>query len=203
MKQFLLLALLTLASSSIACAQTKAEPAKSARATINNPAIDMKAYLAVAAEAAEHRESRRLTEDEFIAMSREKGTIILDARSGEKYKVLHIKGAINLSFPDIAVDSLQSTLPDKNARILIYCNNNFVGDTKAFPTKRIDASLNLSTYIALYSYGYRNVYELGPIVDVEHSKLPFEASKGTTSTRALEVSDIGRGRGIQSATGAS
>ena len=110
-------------------------------------------------------------------MSREPGTIILDARSGEKYKVLHIKGAINLSFPDIAVDSLQSTLPDKNARILIYCNNNFVGDTKAFPTKRIDASLNLSTYIALYSYGYRNVYELGPLLDVKTSKLEFAGSE--------------------------
>ena len=177
MKQFLLLALLTLASSSIACAQTKAEPAKSARATINNPAIDMKAYLAVAAEAAEHRESRRLTEDEFIAMSREKGTIILDARSGEKYKVLHIKGAINLSFPDIAVESLQSTLPDKNARILIYCNNNFVGAPEAFPTKMAVASLNLSTYIALYSYGFRNIYELGPLLDVKSSKLEFSGER--------------------------
>ena len=32
----------------------------------------------------------------------------------------------------------------------------------------------LSTYIALYNYGYRNVYELGPLVDVAKSKLPFE-----------------------------
>src|SRR2546423_9252310 len=177
MKDFLLLALLTLASASITCAQTKAEPTKPSKASITNPAIDMKGYLAVAAEAAEYRESRRLTEDEFIRMSQEPGTIVLDARSGEKYKVLHIKGAINLSFPDIAVDSLQSTLPDKNARILIYCNNNFVGDTKAFPTKRIDASLNLSTYIALYSYGYRNVYELGPLLDVKTAKLEFAGSE--------------------------
>src|SRR5205085_9670254 len=92
----------------------------------------------------------------------------------EKFNELHIKGAINLSFPDITVDSLQSTLPDKNARILIYCNNNFVGDQKAFPTKMITASLNLSTYIAQYTYGYRNVYELGRLLDVKTSKIEFE-----------------------------
>jgi hypothetical protein len=63
---------------------------------------------------------------------------------------------------------------------LIYCNNNFVGQQKAFPTKIPTASLNLSTYIALYSYGYRNIYELGPLLDVKTSKLDFE---GTDSGR--------------------
>src|SRR5205085_5146248 len=91
----------------------------------------------------------------------------------EKFNELHIKGAINLSFPEITVDSLQSTLPDKNARILIYCNNNFVGDQKAFPTKMITAWLTLSTYIALYTYGHRNIYELGPSMDVKRSKISF------------------------------
>ena len=45
--------------------------------------------------------------------------------------------------------------------------------SKPFPVKIARASLNLSTYIALYSYGYRNVYELGPLIDLEASKLPF------------------------------
>lgn len=181
MKRLVLLALTILALASIACAQTKAqltqptaEKTRTAKAVINNPAIDMNGYLAVAAEAAKHRESRRLTEDDFIEMSREPGTIVYDARSQEKYNELHIKGAINLSFPDITVDSLKATFPDKNARILIYCNNNFVGEQRAFPTKAMTASLNLSTYIALYSYGYRNIYELGPLLDVKTSKLEFE-----------------------------
>lgn len=183
MKRLLSLALLILSAATIACAQTKAEsktakpePVKTSKAGINNPAIDMKGYLAVAAEAAAYRESRRLTEDEFITMSREPGTIVLDARSAEKFNQLHIRGAINLSFPDITVESLNWTLPDKNARILIYCNNNFVGDQKAFPTKMVTASLNISTYIALYNYGYRNVYELGPLLDVKTSKLEFEGT---------------------------
>ena len=138
---------------------------------IKNPAIDMEGYLRVSAEAAKHREARRLSEDEFIRMSSEPGTVILDARSKQKFDELHIKGAINLSFPDIAVESLKQTFPDKNARILIYCNNNFQGAEEAFPTKIKIAPLNLSTYIALYSYGYMNVYELGPLIDVKMSKL--------------------------------
>jgi hypothetical protein len=165
MNRLLLLTLVILCVASFALAQKK--PA------IANPAIDMEGYLRTAAEAAEHRESRRLTEDEFIRMSREPGTVILDARSREKFNELHIKGAINLSFPDITVDSLKGALPDKNTRILIYCNNNFVGAEKPFPTKAPTASLNLSTYISLYSYGYRNVYELGPLLDIKTSKLDF------------------------------
>ena len=143
------------------------------KARIVNPAIDMEGYLRVSTEAAKHRELRRLSEDEFIRMSREPETIILDARSREKYDELHIKGAINLSFSDIAVESLKRTLPDQNTRVLIYCNNNFRGAEGPFPTKLATASLNLSTYIALYNYGYRNVYELGPLIDMKSSKLDF------------------------------
>jgi phage shock protein E len=144
---------------------------------ISNPAIDMDGYLEVVQEAAQHRESHRLTEAEFIAMSREPNTIILDARSAEKYAELHINNAVNLSFPDITVDSLDELFPDKNIRILIYCNNNFANAPKAFPTKRADASLNISTYISLYSYGYKNVYELGPLVEIEKSKFKFVSDK--------------------------
>jgi hypothetical protein len=141
---------------------------------LDNPAIDMQAYLKAAFEAAQHRESRLLTEEAFVRMSREPGTIVLDARSRERFDELHVKGAVHLSFPDIAVESLERLLPDRNARILIYCNNNFANAPGPFPVKRFDASLNLSTYIALYSYGYRNVYELGPLVDLKDSRLPFE-----------------------------
>ena len=165
MKRILVLAVVIVCCIQFADAQKKA--------AISNPNIDMKGYLQVPAEAADYRESRRLAEDEFIRMSREPGTVVLDARSHEKYETLHIKGAINLSFPDITAESLNQVLPDKNARILIYCNNNFVGDQKAFPTKMVTASLNLSTYIALYTYGYRNVYELGPLLEIEKSKLEF------------------------------
>jgi hypothetical protein len=142
-----------------------------------NPAIDMEGYLRISREAAQHRETRRLSEVEFIRMSREPGTVVLDARSREKFDELHVKGAINLPFPDIAIESLKATIPDKNTRILIYCNNNFANAEGPFPAKIARASLNLSTYIALYSYGYRNVYELGPLIDVKASRLQFEPSR--------------------------
>jgi hypothetical protein len=169
MKRLLLLTLTILCLAPLALAQKTAG--------IANPAIDMQGYLRAASEAAEHRESRRLTEEDFIRMAREPGTVVLDARSREKYNELHIEGAINLSFPDITVDSLKSTFPDKNTRILIYCNNNFVGAEKPFPTKAPSASLNISTYISLYTYGYRNVYELGPLLDIKTSKLDFVSAR--------------------------
>jgi hypothetical protein len=146
------------------------------RPAIENSAIDMPGYLRVSNEAAQHRESRRLTEQQFLEMSRQPGTIVLDARSKQKFDELHIAGAINLSFPDIAIESLQKTIPDRNARILIYCNNNFRNAEKPFPSKLPTASLNISTYIALYNYGYRNVYELGPQLDPNGSILPFEGT---------------------------
>jgi hypothetical protein len=145
-------------------------------APIVNPAIDMEGYLRTAQAAALHRASHRVTEAQFIEMSQETGTLILDARSAAKYAELHVEGAINLSFPDITVESLKKTLPDKSARILIYCNNNFQNAAAAFPSKLPTASLNLSTYIALYNYGYRNVYELGPLLDRNTTKLKLVAS---------------------------
>jgi hypothetical protein len=150
--------------------------ARAAAPMIENPAIDMDGFLRVSQQAAKHREARRISEAEFLRMMGEPGTIVFDARSREKFDELHVRGAINLSFPDIAIESLKRTIPDKSTRILIYCNNNFSNAESPFPKKLDTASLNLSTYITLYNYGYRNVYELGPQIDLERSKLPFESS---------------------------
>jgi hypothetical protein len=117
-----------------------------------------------------------VSEADFIRMSREPGTVVLDARSRAKFDELHIEGALNLSFPDIAIDTLAATLPDKSTRILIYCNNNFANAEGPFPAKRPSASLNLSTWVALFDYGYRNVWELAPLIDVEATALVFESS---------------------------
>ena len=144
-----------------------------------NPAIDMEGFLRVSAKAAKHRETRRISQEEFLRMSHEPGTLVLDARSRDKFAELHVKGAMNLSFPDIAVESLRKAIPDKSTRILIYCNNNFLNAAGPFPSKLPSASLNLSTYIALYNYGYRNVYELGDTLDVKLSKLEFEPAANT------------------------
>jgi phage shock protein E len=168
----LALSLMVLFATLSGAAQGAADPV----APIINPAIDDAAYLRVAGDALRHRADHRLSEAEFIRMGQEPGTVILDARSREKFAELHVEGAINLSFPDIAVASLASLLPDKSVRILIYCNNNFSGAEGPFPSKLPSASLNLPTYVALYDYGYRNVYELGPLIDIGATAIVFAGS---------------------------
>ena len=54
----------------------------------------MNAHIRLTEEAAKLRERRRLTEEEFLRMSRESGTVILDARSAQMYGLLHVKGAV-------------------------------------------------------------------------------------------------------------
>jgi phage shock protein E len=142
----------------------------------DNPSIDIDGFLRVAGKAAAHRESRRISEADFLRMSAEPGTIVLDARSREKYEQLHIDGAVHLSFPDITYESLARLIPDKSTRILIYCNNNFRNEERAFPTKAPTAALNISTYVSLYDYGYRNIFELGPLIDVKETRLRLVSS---------------------------
>ena len=144
----------------IAATAVASEPSGKPRGgeEIANPQIDMPAFLASAQEAAEHRRTHRVSEEEFLEMMKEPGTIVLDARSAQKFAELHVKGATNLDFPDITGESLARVVPDKDTRVLIY--NNFANAEKPFPAKMVSASLNLSTYVALYEYGYRNVYEL-------------------------------------------
>ena len=74
-------------------------------------------------------------------------------------------------------ESRTETAKIEDTRVLIYCNNNFKSAPRAFAPKAAPASLNISTYIALATYGYTNVYELGPLLDVETTKLPFEGTE--------------------------
>lgn len=152
-------------------------PAVDGDFTDANPRISYNAFLATAMEVHQVREKRRLSEERFIAVSRTPGVVILDARSKERYDQLHIQGAINIPFPDLSEETLARMLPDKQQVILIYCNNNFVNAPKAFESKRMGASLNVPTFITLHSYGYTNVYELGPLLDVNTTRISFVGKK--------------------------
>jgi len=167
-----------LARSILTLAVLAAAPAFAAgdrAALLANPAIDMPGYLDDAHAAARLRAERRVTEAEFLAMRADPDTLVLDARSADRYALLHVAGAVSLPFTDLTADALAARVPGRDTRILIYCNNNFAGAPEPFPTKAARASLNLSTFIALYTYGYRNVYELGPLVDIARTKLPLES----------------------------
>jgi phage shock protein E len=154
-----------------------ADPQLPADATSNipNPLINYPAFMSGAAEVGRLRVTRRITEERFIELANEAETVILDARSAEKYAEIHVKGAKHLNFSDITADSLARVIPSKVARVLIYCNNNFQNAPDAFPSKVASASLNIHTFNTLFSYGYTNVYELGPLIDVRKTKLTLEA----------------------------
>jgi hypothetical protein len=143
---------------------------------IPNRLIDYPKFQAIAAQVAPVRAERRVTEEQFLALAAEPGTVVLDARSADKYAAMHVKGAVSLPFTDFTADSLAQVIPQKTTRVLIYCNNNFSGAPRALPAKSKAASLNISTYIALATYGYTNVYELGPLLDVKTTRLPFEGT---------------------------
>jgi phage shock protein E len=138
-----------------------------------NPKIDAPQFLRLADEAIRLRASRRLSEEEFLRAAAEPATIVLDARSRDKYEAFHVRGALSLPFTDFTAANLARVLPTPGTRVLIYCNNNFEGAEEPFPTKMAPAALNLSTFVALYTYGYRNVWELAPLLDVRTTRLPF------------------------------
>jgi hypothetical protein len=170
------LALLTLTLVSAQGAPIYFSPAN--ERAIANTNIDMPGFLKIAEVAAASREQHRLTEAEFIRVANLPDTILLDARSHEAFELLHIKGAVGLSFTDFTANSLAKVISTKGTRVLIYCDNNFADSPLAFAAKSPPASLNLSTYISLYTYGYTNVYELGPFLKIKQTKIPFVSNRG-------------------------
>lgn len=151
---------------------------------IPNPLIDYAGFEKQVSVVGALRAMNRVSESEFIEMARDPHTVVLDARSAEKFALLHIKGAKNLSLPDVTEEELAKVIPSKTTRVLIYCNNNFENEPRAFPTKDIRASLNLYTFNVLAVYGYTNVYELGPLLNIHRTKLQFEGSDASRLTAA-------------------
>lgn len=146
-----------------------------------------------------HRAERLVDLDTFLKMSKDSGVIIFDSRSDFRYDRLHVKGARHLNFSDYTQDNLQKVIPGFDTKILIYCNNNFEGNQEDFASKTVTRfpiepsqltmasqiavqekpimmALNVPTYVNLYGYGYRNVYELHELVDVNDPRIEFEGS---------------------------
>ena len=143
-----------------------------------------------------HRATHLVDLDTFMKMSKEPDTIIFDSRSDFRYDRIHVKGARHLSFTDFTQDNLKKVIHSFDTTILIYCNNNFEGNQTDFASKislpkkpsdllttqfqnqekPIMMALNIPTYINLYGYGYRNVYELDELVDVNDPRIEFEGS---------------------------
>lgn len=230
--------------------------------------VDFKSYDSLMHEVQQHRKTRMLNLDQFLAEAAKPNVVIIDTRSDSMYKAKHVKGAIHLNFADFTQSNLYKLVPDPNTKILIYCNNNFdegyplsmvmnpafidpayfvtkgvsvapmidlsglkittalidpsvytvsSGKAKQKPAKKqaataitakeeqpaavavtpvkpaeeqpkpapkpaprpLTLALNIPTYINLYGYGYKNVYELSELVDVNDPRIQFEGTAVT------------------------
>ncbi len=138
--------------------------------------VDFNSFLKISEEIKEYREKRLISLDTFLKYMSDKNTIVLDTRSEAAYKRKHFKGAIHINFSDFTKEELTKRVPSKETRILIYCNNNIDGDPINFPTKKINLALNIPTFINLYGYDYKNVYELSSLVNIQNKRLLFEGT---------------------------
>jgi len=151
--------------------------------------VDFDAFETLVNEVKKHREERVINLDKFLEMNAVSKFIILDTRSERMYKQKHIKGAIHLNFSDFNQYSLLELIPNSETKILIYCNNNIEDDAISFMTKTVlpkiidkdiqelTLALNIPTYINLYGYGYRNVYELAELISVNDKRIEFEGTE--------------------------
>ncbi len=154
-------------------------------------------FKGLVAEVEKHRAERLVDLDTFLKKSKESGVVILDTRSKFRFDRIHVKGAKHLNFSDFTQDNLRKIIPTFETIVLIYCNNNFEGNQRDFASKvalpvveaRITPArqfaaqakplmmaLNIPTYVNLYGYGYRNVFELHELVDVKDPRITFEGS---------------------------
>jgi len=188
MKSILLAVTVTLLAAAAASAQDAKYP---------NAKVSFQDFKGLVAEVETHRASRLIDLNTFLKMSKEEGVIILDSRSAFRYDRIHLKSAKHLAFTDFTKDNLKKLIPNPDTKILIYCNNNFDGNQTDFASKvaaprpradRVMANqmaaqakplmmaLNIPTYINLYGYGYRNIYELNELVKVNDPRIAFEGT---------------------------
>ncbi len=138
--------------------------------------VDYSGFVNLTNEVEAYRQKRRLSFKDFKKMSQEPGVIILDTRSREMYDSKHIKGAVHLNFSDFTQEKLAKVIPSKDTKILIYCNNNISLDPKYFAMKSLPLALNIPTFINLYGYGYKNIYELADLIPIDDINLEMEGT---------------------------
>lgn len=143
----------------LACAA--AAPAAAQR----NPQIDYASFRQLTVEVEPYRQQRLLSWPDFVAAAAEPGVLILDARSAQQFAEGHIDDAVNVPLPEFSVDRLAEVIGRADRPILIYCNNNFSNNVRPVILKSVPVALNISTFIHLYAYGYRNIRELDEVMD--------------------------------------
>jgi hypothetical protein len=148
--------------------------------------IDTQGFKRDTAAALKLRSQRTLSAAAFLEKAAQDGVVLLDTRSRRAYLQKHLKGALHLNFSDFTAAKLAKLIPDPRTPILIYCNNNILQDPVAFAAKAPAMALNIPTFVNLYGYGYRNVYELGVSVDVNDRRFVFEGTAVKAQQQAVQ-----------------
>ena len=89
-------------------------------------------------------------EDAQEILAQEKNYILLDVRTLGEYEKKHIPNAVLLPIEEIKRGNVAEVLPDKNQKILLYC----------WTGRRAEDAAAI-----LFNMGYKNVVNLGGIVD--------------------------------------
>ncbi|MEQ1551958.1 rhodanese-like domain-containing protein [Sphingorhabdus sp.] len=142
-----------------------------------SPLIDYSGFRELTAEVQPVRSERLVSLAQFKARAAQPDVLVLDARSAKAFAEGHIAGAVNLPLPDFTAESLAQVIganPDRE--ILIYCNNNFTNNRRPVMTKALPLALNIQTFINLYGYGYKNLWELGEAVDMDDPRVGWVKS---------------------------
>jgi phage shock protein E len=143
-----------------------AVPAALAQRTGQNPQVDYAGFRKLTGNVEGLRRQHLLGFARFKAEAAKPAALLLDARSQDAFARGHIAGAVNLPFTDFTAASLAAVIgPNRNRKILIYCNNNFRNDAAPVYLKSVALALNIQTFINLVGYGYANVWELNAVVD--------------------------------------
>ncbi|GAA0467632.1 hypothetical protein GCM10009096_05560 [Parasphingorhabdus litoris] len=165
--------------------QTNIAHAQQSTETSPNQQVDYAGFQKLTKDVAAYRLSRLVNLDQFTILAEQPNAVILDTRSAAAFARGHIKGAINLPFSDFTEEKLAEILGDKSRPILIYCNNNFRDDIFPVQLKKAPLALNIPTFINLYGYGYKNIYELN---GVTHMADPRAKWTGNTELSLLAPS---------------
>lgn len=156
----LMVFLLAATQATTACAQIQAEkqampvPAppdapQAVEGALIPPAMSVDEFTAHMAGA----QAAGLTLSDFVALRvAEPSLVVLDIRGAEAYGQRHIKGARSLPLTEMTEHTLPQVLPDKNAPVVLVCEESFA------PTRRL--SMTLQAWPVLKANGYTRLYRL-------------------------------------------
>lgn len=155
-------------------------------------AVNYDGFLELTKELQDYRKDRLVDITTFAKMLEEEDVLLLDTRSARAYRAIHIEGAVHLNFSDFTTPKLAEVIPSKDTKILIYCNNNFLEAGPDLYSKSAPLALNVPTFINLYGYGYKNIYELDGSITLEAAREHLNFVDINTTLQVIQREDLGQ-----------